>query len=616
MGSQLLSLIGCALSAGAVAGLADMGLAVLQGRTGGASFGAFLLAFSLGALLALLVFGPVSLVLAALPDRDRRRPGRALGRLVGIMALAPLAAPLGRALYKRLPWDTGDAAIAIALGLALVAGMGVLGEGLGRLLRSLAWTEGCLVFLRRAAIPLLVLALPAVFRIAPALAPMRASARGDLNGNNLLLLTIDTLRADALGAMGNPGARTPWLDALARRSTTYANCVSPSSWTLPSLGSLLTGTYPGEHRLLEDLSNVSSAVPALAEACRAGGLRTAAIVSNPWLATGALARGFDAFEVAERLECLWPMRGSRLYTFLSKAALRLGALDSAERLSANATSWIGSGRGAWFLWLHYFDPHLPNWPGPPWDRLYGAPPARVGSSVTVEEIRDGDVADEAGERDEVARLYAGEVARTDHGIGRVLRTVAADPNGTAIVFTVDHGEELWDHQGYGHGHTMFDELVRVPLFVSTPGAKRGDVVDRLVRLVDVAPTALDAAGLDPPADARFTGWSLLADAPVPTTYGEAVLYGAEQKYLRTDRWKLVFRPAAESDSLSLFDLAADPGERHDLAASMPAVRDSLFTLLGLWMERVGSSGAMAARNPERLDAATREQLRALGYLQQ
>jgi choline-sulfatase len=392
--------------------------------------------------------------------------------------------------------------------------------------------------------------------------------------------------------------------------------VSPSPWTLPSLGSLLTGTYPGEHRLLEDLSTVAGDVPALAEACRAQGLRTAAIVSNPWLATGALARGFDSFEVAERLECLWPIRGTRLYAFLSKAMLRAGALDSAERLSTDASSWITGGRGAWFLWLHYFDPHLPNWPGAPWDRLYGPAPVRVGSSVTVEEIRDGDVADEPGERDEIARLYAGEVARTDHGIGRVLRAVRGDPAGTAIVFTADHGEELWDHDGYGHGHTMFDEVVRVPLFVSLPDRPGGGVTDRLVRLVDVAPTALAAAGLDAPAGPAFTGRSLLSDAAVPTTYGEATLYGPEQKYLRTDRWQLVYRPESdEDDAFSLFDLVEDPGEQHDLAATRPALRDSLFTLLELWMERVGSEGAMAARDvPDNLDPSVREQLRALGYI--
>jgi len=344
-------------------------------------------------------------------------------------------------------------------------------------------------------------------------------------------------------------------------------------------------------------------------------------VSNPSPRAPVASHGFDTFEVAERLECLWPIRGTRIYTFLSKTALRVGGLDRGDRLSARAVSWLRDGRGAWFLWVHYFDPHLPNWPGAPWDRMFGPPPERVGSSVTVDEIRDTKLGRDAGARGEIERLYAGEVARTDRAIGRVLgwlrRSGRADE--TAVVFSVDHGEEFWDHGGYGHGHEMYEEVVRVPLFVrpaATGGAAATPRIEtRLVRLVDLAPTALAAAGLEPPVDRAFTGTDLLAGTDVPVTYGEATLYGEEQKYLRSDRWKLVYRPDGEEPRLSLFDLARDPGERHDLAAAEPAVRDSLFTVLQGWMERVGSEGSMAARDvPGDLDPSIRDQLKSLGYI--
>jgi arylsulfatase A-like enzyme len=375
--------------------------------------------------------------------------------------------------------------------------------------------------------------------------------------------------------------------------------------------------------VLEELSGLAATVPTLAEACRESGLRTAAFVSNPWLATGSLARGFDTFDVAERLECLEPVRGTRLARDLGKALLRGLSLDRAEHLSAQGAAWIERGRGGWFLWVHYFDPHLPNWPGFPWDRLFGPPPRLVGSALTVEEIRAADYPGGEAGREEIERLYDGEVATTDRGIGLLWRSLEESGRlaRTAVVFSGDHGEELWDHAGYGHGHAMFDEVVRVPLIVRPPGGVDGRVERAPTRLIDLAPTALAAAGVPPLVDRPFTGRDLgdgeadgSVEAPPEVVYGEAVLYGTEQKFLRKERWKLIYHPGAP-DSLRLFDLAADPAERHDLAAAEPERVDSLRAELGKWMEAVGSEGALAAREvPDDLDPAVREQLKALGYI--
>ncbi|NNE44865.1 MAG: sulfatase, partial [Gemmatimonadetes bacterium] len=488
------------------------------------------------------------------------------------------------------------------------------------------------------ALPAVLLAVPAALRIIPALQPPVGYSVGS-GDTNLLLLTVDTLRPDRMGTTGSPHARTPWIDRLSRGGTVFADCQSAAPWTLPSLGTVLTGTYPGEHRVLEEISGISADVPTLAEACRDAGRRTAAFVSNPWLAPGGLARGFETFDVAERLECLSEIRTTRLYSVASRFVLRTQGLDSARRISTQGSAWVQRGEGAWFLWLHYFDPHLPNWPQPPYDRLFGPPPAHTELNLTVEAIREGDFRGGEEGREEIDRLYDGEVAFTDVWIGELWRDLeqAGEAVQTALVFSSDHGEEFWDHDGYGHGHEMYDEVVRVPLMGRLPdgsaagrndagrndagrnaaghrddAARRGSpgaVVGELVATVDIARTACAAAGID---GARFRGRNRLQPADAPTvTYGEATLYGEEQKVLRTADWKMIYTPA--DDWKRLFNVRRDPGEQRDVFDDRPAVADSLFRRLEELMALIGSDGAMSAHDPD-VDPDILEQLKALGYV--
>ncbi|MFN8177553.1 MAG: sulfatase-like hydrolase/transferase [bacterium] len=611
-GSVLLALVGLALAGGAAAGGIDAAAALAQHQAATRPIVLLANTASFAASLALLAALPLVLGMAFLgrPHSAARR----LGLLVAWLAASPAWLVLARSMHKRIPWHGADLRAGL-FGLAAIAiAVVAVGEVLARLTGRRA--AGVTRVLARTAPWLLVLLLPAAFHVARSAAPVDGG-RGSGHGPNLLLLTIDTLRADRLGTYGDPTARTPWMDRLARTSVLHATCVTPAPWTVPALGSLLTGTYPGQHRLLEEMSGLSDAVPSLAECARAGGRRTAAFVSNPWLATGSLARGFDRFDVAEREEIIDPIRGTSLSIGLSKALLRLGRLDAGERLTRRSLAWIRDGRGPWFLWVHYFDPHLPNWPAPPFDRLGGSPPRRIGSSLTVEAIRAGDYPGGDEGRREIAALYAGEVAYTDRAIGRLLRGLEAsgELTQTAIVLTADHGEELWDHGGYGHGHAMFDEVVRVPLAVRPPGGTACAVRASLARLVDVAPTALAAAAIDCAPPHPFAGVDLARAEPAASTYGEAVLYGPEQKYVRTNRWKLILDPAApDARKARLFDLESDPGERRDLAQASPAEADTLLALLEEWRLRVGSATAGAPQLPENVDPAIRAQLRSLGYL--
>jgi arylsulfatase A-like enzyme len=602
-----------ALLGGAAGGLADAGIALLQREGSGAQL--FVVTTSLGAALALTAATPVVLAMFVL-----RRPLRAAAKLAVVavlLAVAPLAVVVGRRLYHRIPWDAVEWALVLAACAAVTALCTLAAKVGDRVARSRE--TAAVRSLSRALLPSLLLAVPAAARVVPALGPPHVERRGSDSAANLLLLTVDTLRPDRLGCTGSASARTPWMDRITRRGVLFSDCNAASPWTLPSLATVLTGTYPGEHRVLEEISGVSDSVSTLAERCRASGMRTAAFVSNAWLGPGGLARGFDSFDVAERLECLAPSRPTRTYRRLIKVALRVGRLDAGERISRLGISWIERGEGAWFLWLHYFDPHLPNWPSPPFDRLFGPPPSRVGSSLAVEEIREWPASGDDARRSEVERLYDGEVVVADRAIGMVVRALdrAGALDRTVIVLAGDHGEELWDHGGYGHGHAMHDEVVRVPFAVRPAGGSPGRVEGGLVSLVDLAATALRAAGIRCDGGAP-RGRDLLAErAADPATpyaaYGEAVLYGEEQKFLRTGPWKVVWSPPAEVPRV--FDVTRDPGERNDLAAAEPALADSLLGSLRTWAWTVGSSvGLQAGALPETLDPATEEQLRALGYI--
>jgi arylsulfatase A-like enzyme len=363
----------------------------------------------------------------------------------------------------------------------------------------------------------------------------------------------------------------------------------------------------------------------LAEILLREGRSTGAFVSNPWLATGTLARGFETFDVAERLECYGEIRSTQLYRALSKSLLRAWQLDRGERITDRGLRWIESATRRdrpWFAWLHYFDPHLPNWAEPPLDRLEGPAPRHVDASITVEQIREGKYSGGEEARQEIERLYRAEVVATDRAIGRLLRQLEFWGlfDRTVVVLAGDHGEEFWEHGDYGHGHAMYDEVVRVPLLLSAPRIEAGSLDDRMARIVDLAPTIL--AMLETRSESeQFSGSSLVAQAAdgESEVYGEGTLYGPEKKFLRSEKWKIVLTPPADSAStmaVQVFDLEIDPGERRDLSRENSAPADSLMPRLLEWIQRVGSSRTTSSGSiPGTVDPSIEDQLRALGYIQ-
>ncbi len=403
--------------------------------------------------------------------------------------------------------------------------------------------------------------------------------RGATGDANVLLITVDTLRADRLGCYGNRGIRTPVIDGLADDGVLFESAVTPAVMTLPSHASILSGLYPPTHGIRDNGDyRLDSDVLTLAEVLKSRGARTGAVVGSFVLdSMFGLDQGFDVYDDA------LPARGLN-DSFLAERPA--GAVtDAALRL-------LASMQGArFFLWVHYFDPHHP----------YTAPRAF---------------------REQYPRRgYDAEIAYTDAEIGRLLGSLSSSGvrDKTLVVLVGDHGEGLDDHGERTHGIFLYDEQVRVPLIVSFPPHVPSRVrVRSTARTVDVMPTILDLVRLDPAGTAHEVQgaslWPLIAQpekAEARPAYLEAMspllMYGWSPLFgIREARWKYVEAPRPE-----LYDLAADPGERSNLVAARPDLAARYREALAALRREVTRPGTEAS--PIAPDPETESKLRSLGY---
>ncbi len=403
---------------------------------------------------------------------------------------------------------------------------------------------------------------------------------------DVVLVTIDTLRADHLASYGYGAIQTPNIDRLAAEGARFANAASAVPFTLPAHSSIMTGTYPPWHGVRENVGyRLDDKVPTLAELLRAQGYATAGFVSAFVLdSRWGIGRGFDRymddFDLGE-------MQGRNM-----GSVQRPGA----ETVAA-ALAWLDRERPPdrpFFLWLHLFEPHDPYTPPEPYRSRY------------------------------VGRPYDGEVAYADELFGRFrdgLRERGLLER-TLLVLTGDHGEGLGDHGESFHGYFVYDSTTHVPLLMRPPGGlPAGRVVEPPVSHVDIVPTVLDALGVPPPEDLQ--GESLLPlleageeDPPPPRrypVYSESLYpllhYGwAPLRALREGPYKYIRAPREE-----LYELPADPQESDNLAPELTATTLQLSRRLDAALQEIEFEGEREQAAAD-LDEAALRQLRALGYV--
>lgn len=448
---------------------------------------------------------------------------------------------------------------------------------------------------------------------------------------SVLLVLVDTLRADSVGVLGGApgrqpaGTATPSIDALAGQSAVFRRATTPAPFTMPAMAAVFTGSYPDRSGVLAHEPGVSLAAwpgLTLAEAARQAGAATAAVVANPWLVR--TRTGFDrGFETFTRLHGTRTTTGANSATAVTDEAIRLLEAAAGRRF---------------FVWAHYFDPHMPYEPPAAFAQAAGAPTgtSRVMSDFASEErnlrgIYRGDGYSSA-ELDHARRLYEGEVRYTDHEIGRLLahlesRGLAAN---TIVVVASDHGESLGEHGlFFAHDYTLYEELTRVALLMRGPGIDAG-VRDDEVSLIDVAPTICRLAAL--PCRGDFDGRDLLSGqrggrslfaAATPlrakgTPFDGLELPGPAGRWTMAlrDGKKLLRIPRQQGPLLEFYDLRTDAAETRNLAAQAPPEAAALLADLQQWSAQMEAARPAASASPTTpVQQRDEETLRSLGYLQ-
>jgi len=388
---------------------------------------------------------------------------------------------------------------------------------------------------------------------------------------NILLVTIDTTRADAISAYGGP-AQTPNLDRLAAHGARFTFAHSHAVVTLPSHTTILTGHFPYEHGIRDNSGfRVADGTPTIATRLKPLGFATGAFIGGfPLTKRFGLTPGFDVYD-----DQLPEMKGDVSYALPERPA---------DVVVARALDWIGRQQGRFFAWVHAFDPHSPYRPPPEYAAKYSAQP------------------------------YYGEIAFVDHSLGPLFDRLATLSRPTLVIVTADHGESLGEHGEMTHGMFAYESTLHIPLIVAEIDPRsahdaRGRVIDVPVRHIDIAPTVLDAAGA--PADPTLPGASLRdvirtgqsADRP---EYFESMTYNlvrgwAPLRGVLVARDKYIDLPIPE-----LYNLAADPKEAQNLA---PGAADRVAVLLAT----LKTYNVAPPNRPGQENAEVAAGLRALGY---
>ena len=425
--------------------------------------------------------------------------------------------------------------------------------------------------------------------------------------HSVILIVVDTVRADHLGVYGYDRPTSPNLDAWAQDGAVFEHAFSTSPWTLPSFGTMFTGQLPSRHLAgtfvrgadgrpprRGQFGQLESSLPTLAEAAAAAGFDTAAVINNAFLGPRF---GVD--------------RGFNTYDFLPATNKQLRRADA---VVDRALAWLRAREATpFFLVVHMFDPHM-NYDPPEATRgQFSSMLPKTELPRVTEQIRAALRRGDEFDRDYLVALYDEEILFVDRQLGRFFEALDADglTDDAVVLFTSDHGEELFDHSGFEHGHTVYDELLRVPLIARGPGIQpaRHEVV---VSLLDLFPTVLTAFGQTVPSGLPGRSlWPALYGDPLPDrpAYAERTLYGPEHQAIIGWPYKLIHRADVEENRL--FDLARDFGELEDVAAAYPEDVARLRALLQATLEAAAGSGTA---DEVEMDEATLKALRSLGYV--
>ncbi|MHC4696965.1 MAG: sulfatase family protein [Planctomycetota bacterium] len=449
---------------------------------------------------------------------------------------------------------------------------------------------------------------------------------------NVLMVVLDTTRADYFSAYGHPQPTTPRTDQLATEGIRYTQAFATDFWTLPAHASLFTGLYPGEAQATAETNHMPEHVVTIAEHLRDNGYETGAVVCNPWVSIErGFGQGFTDFAEMWRKE--------------NRPIGAAGESRSEQPAVDRAVAWmeqkLAVTRSPFFLFVNFNVAHLPYTPPPEVRNRFAKqawPPARVTRLMRISGMWPylaGKIRLDETDFKIMRELYEAEVARADTYTGQLIDALSrwSILDDTLVIVTSDHGENIGDHGMIDHLLSMHETTLRIPLIIRYPKRfNTGTTCDELVSLVDIVPTVLDVCGLldvseVPGVERRslcredrlrhrfvvaenerpINGIRLLK-SNFPEFDTSTINY--PMRAIRTQRYKLIWH---EGRKVELFDLQSDPNETRDLAASHPQIRDDLLGQLKDWKAR-GGTATDAGQMFESHDAESLERLRSLGYI--
>jgi arylsulfatase A-like enzyme len=416
-------------------------------------------------------------------------------------------------------------------------------------------------------------------------------------GSNVVLITIDTLRARNLGIYGYARDTSPNIDALGRAGAVFLNAYSSTSWTIPSLASLLTSRHATQHRTIMPRSRLPERLPYLPEMLHQRGYETATFLQSAYpILTMGFARGFDLLE-----------RPSNYKT-------------------PQILGWLRQQHAhPFFLWVHYSEPHTPYTPSPPFDKLFAPESWKDNRDIARywnrKECEEGYDTNKDAARLRMA-FYDARIRESDEHVGQIVAELKklGIADRTLVILSADHGEEFFEHRGCDHGQTLYDEVLHIPLLMRHPSlVPPGQRIETQVRQVDIMPTVL--AALEIPIPAGTVGHSLLplvhGAGPDRALVGGFLSNTEQAVVIRQRGMKYVYSPGRSAlrqrqkqETEELYDLVADPEERTNLALSGHPRLEHFRRKAKRWIEAPKPAPAPEVQFDER----TMARLRALGYL--
>ena len=435
---------------------------------------------------------------------------------------------------------------------------------------------------------------------------------------NILLISIDSLRADHLGCYGYQRDTSPIIDELAASGALFENTVSTTSWTLPAHMSLLTSMDISVHGVGRDGVSLHPSIGTLTQGLKKEGYATACFCSSPYMNPAfGFDRGFDLYRNID-------LEDEKIKDTILPPPEERDAVHediTSPRITGLAIDWISKHRSRpFFLFLHLWDVHYDYIPPAPYDRLFD--PDYQGDIDGKDYIHNDDVKPGMDLRDleHIIALYDGEIAYVDYHLGLIfkeLKKLGIFDN-TLIVVTADHGDEFFEHGSKGHRNTLYDEVVKIPLIVHLPREEmEGRKIPSQVSIIDIAPTILDLAGLAVPDQMQGSSLiSLLRGGDQPDDRYALLELGGILTALRSNSWKLLFNTRALQTII--FNLKEDPGENDRVGiADLP----EWSRINRIFYDRLKNNRDLARKYrgeesgvPVKLSPEQEKRLKSLGYI--